>query len=213
MIILIGTTTTHTICGSSCVNQSWIVSSNLLAEWSFDNSFIDLANNHNGIPALSSPTFVTGYFKQAVAFNASLRQSLYTSYILLGNTSFTIDGWLYVTGLPNPVDHCIVALCFNTAPNQCLHINIHNGKFYFGFYFNDLPGNTMIQLDQWMHVAFIFDLTTLSQYIYVNGILEVQGTVTSCLLFTSGNFTIGLNEQIYYPNNTYQVKDETVYLY
>ncbi|CAF3972616.1 unnamed protein product, partial [Rotaria sp. Silwood1] len=59
------TTTTTTICGSSCLNQSWIDSSGVIAFWQFENSFEDSTNVYNGTSSSQAPTFVQGYVGQA----------------------------------------------------------------------------------------------------------------------------------------------------
>ncbi|CAF5010058.1 unnamed protein product, partial [Rotaria sp. Silwood1] len=69
------TATTTISCGTSCLNQSWIESSDGLAFWPFDGSYVDIVGNYNGIPSLNLPTFVPGYLGQAASFDASLQQA------------------------------------------------------------------------------------------------------------------------------------------
>ncbi|CAF0712116.1 unnamed protein product [Adineta steineri] len=191
------TTTTRLYCGQSCLNETWINSSSDLALWPFDGSYNDTTSGYNGSPSLNQPTFVTGYFNQACSFNTSAKQALYTSFIPLNNISFTIETWIKPTGYPNPTDHGIVGLCPIEAGNRCLHITIRNTKLHFGFYSNDCEGSTTISLNQWIHTAFVFDLKTKIQTIYLNGFQDGQNSGSSALLVTSGNFTIGMNEQGY----------------
>ena len=70
----------------------------------------------------------------------------------------------------------------------------------------------MIALNQWIHTAFVFDSSTRKQTIYLNGFQNGQTTVSSVLLVTSGNFTIGTNEGVVIPNNYYQVRRSTCLL-
>ena len=99
------------MCNFSCLNQSWLSSTDLLAEWSFDSTLMDQTNNFNATP-YNNPSFITnGYLKQALSFNVAANQSLYTSYIPIANSSFTVHLWLYPTGYPNIKDHSILGLC------------------------------------------------------------------------------------------------------
>ncbi|CAF3924944.1 unnamed protein product [Rotaria sordida] len=198
------TTTTRLNCGQSCLNQSWVDSSGDFVQWPFDGSYIDIMINRNGTPSSNQPAFVTGYFDQACSFNASVKQSIYTSFIPLNNVSFTIEAWIKPTGYPNPTDHSIVGLCPSQSTRRCLHINIRNTKLHFGFFSDDLQGATTISLNQWIHIAFVFDATTKQQTIYLKGVQDGQASASSALLMTSGNFTIGMNEQVNVPNNYYQ---------
>jgi hypothetical protein len=203
---LLGTTTTAFDCGQSCLNQSWIDSSGGLALWPFDGSYIDIISGYNGFSSPNLPTFVTGYLGQAAAFNASITQEMFTPFIPLNNVSFTVEAWVKPTGYPNPSDHSIVGLCPAQSTDYCLHINIRNQKLYFGFYFNDAQGGTVILLNQWINAAFVFDVTTKIQTIYLNGFQDGQHTSTSALLVESGNFTIGTNEGVSVPDNHFQVR-------
>jgi hypothetical protein len=149
---------------------------------------------------------VTGYLGQAASFNVSAKQAMFTSFIPLNNVSFTVEAWIKPTGYPNPTDFSIVGLCPSQTVNYCLHINIRSTKLYFGFYYNDVQGSTVILLNQWIHVAFVFDATIRQQTIYLNGYQDGQNTVSSVLLVRSGNFTIGTNEGVVVPNNYFQVR-------
>jgi hypothetical protein len=167
-----------------------------LALWPFDGTFIDSTSTYNATPA-NNPTFVSnGYLNQAVSFNANLSQSLVTSYIPLANTSFTIDVWLYPTGYPNAADSSILGLCPALVPNECLHLVLRKSgsgcQLHFGFYFDDCQGTTYIPLNKWIYATFVFDISTMTQSIYLNGVLECNGITSSALLAFTGNVYIGL---------------------
>jgi hypothetical protein len=203
----LGTTTTAFTCGQSCLNQSWIQSSDILAVWPFDDSYDDITGTYDATPTPSGnpPTFVTGYLGQAASFNASAEQAMYTSFIPLNNVSFTVGAWIQPTGYPNPEDHDIVGLCKSTTTDYCLHIVIRYRKLYFGFYGDDCSGTTILLLNQWVHVAFVFDLTKMTKTIYLNG-FQNNGLCTSNVLrVQSVNFTIGTS-LVYTPNNYFQVR-------
>ncbi|CAF4089899.1 unnamed protein product, partial [Rotaria magnacalcarata] len=75
-------------CSGSCVNQTWASTINQLAQWSFDGTVLDNTNNYL-ITTSKTPAFITGYNNKALFLNSTLNPSLSTSYIPLGNTSFT----------------------------------------------------------------------------------------------------------------------------
>jgi hypothetical protein len=152
------------ICKSLFIITEWnfilrSFNSNLLAEWSFDGTLADQTSNFNAT-SYNSPSFITnGYVNQALSFNASENQSLYTSYIPLANTSFAIDTWLYPTRYPNIKDHSIVDLCFSRTTSLCLHLTIRNTSssyyLYIGFMNNDCANVQTIALNQWIHAGFV----------------------------------------------------------
>ena len=150
---------------------------------------------------------VTGYIGQAVLFNASLQQTIRTSYISLYNVSFTVDVWIKLTAYPTSgADSHIVGLCPSGSTSRCLQILIRSQKPYFGFYSNDLGGAATISLNQWIHLAFVYDVIKRTQTIYVNGVQDSQRTNVSPLVVSSGNFTIATNENIATSTGYFQVK-------
>jgi hypothetical protein len=203
----LGTTTTAFSCGQSCLNQSWTNPSGVLALWPFDGSYNDNTTVYDGYISVNLPSFVTGYFGQAASFNTTAKQAMYTQYIPLANVSFSVEAWIQPTGYPNTDnDHNIVGLCTNSSGNLCLQILIRNKKLYFGFYGDDCTGVTNISLNQWIHVAFVFDVTIKLQTIYLNGFLYGNHTANNALSTLPRNFTIGTNALIGYPNSFFQVR-------
>lgn len=198
------------ICGSSCLTKSWLNSSGIIAFWPFENSFADSTNVYNGTPSLNVPNFVPGYVGQTASFNASAKNNVYTSFIPLNNVSFTVDAWIYQNGQPNPTDYSIVGLCTSTTNDNCLHLSIRITKLYFGFYGDDLQSVASVSLNLWTHVAFVFFVQNKTQAIYINGFLNNLRTATSALKNASGNFTIGTNQHVRTPNNSFQVRHEKI---
>ena len=145
----------------------------------------------------SSVSFVSdGYVNQALYFRSNLNESLSAPYIPLGNISFTIEAWIKPTLFGNVQDHSLLGICPSAINNECLHVVLRRSSsnvfLYFGFYFNDCRGNTPLSLNQWMHVAFVFNITTLSQSVYLNGQLDGNCTTTAPLMVTNGIVTIGV---------------------
>jgi hypothetical protein len=137
-----------------------------------------------------------GYVQQAAVFTMNANQMLVAPYMPLSNSSFTVETWIYITGLVATLDQCIFGLCSADVNFQCLHLTIRQSGadyyLYLGFYSADCQGITPLTLNTWMHAAFVFDMASMRQFIYLNGILETYCTVSSPLnLATSTNVTIG----------------------
>ncbi|CAF1293230.1 unnamed protein product [Adineta steineri] len=191
------TTTTLPICNTTCLNQTWLSTASILAKWHFENNYADEFNLHNGV-ASGSPnlTFVQGYAGQAISFVANSSQMVSTSYIPLANTSFSIDAWIYPTGLTNPLHQSICGLCPTAAADQCLHMTLRlTGSIYplyFGLYGDDVNTNTpAILINNWVHAAFVYDATNRILSVYRNGIFLSGGSTSSGLKATTGSFQIG----------------------
>lgn len=206
---LLGTTTTSFYCGQSCLNQSWFNSTGDLAYWPFDGTYDDVISSYNPVSFANLPTFVSGYVGEAVLFNASAKQAIFTSFIPLYNRSFTIEAWIKPTGYPNSKDHTIFGLCKTSTTNYCLHLMIRYEKLYLGLLANDASGTTNITLNQWSHIAFIYDFSTKTESVYLNGFKDGQKNPADPFLATDGNVTIGMHERISVPGNNYQVRFKT----
>ncbi|CAF1506487.1 unnamed protein product [Adineta steineri] len=154
-------------------------------------------NNYNATPSNNIMSFTaSGYINQALICNASSNPTLTTSYIALQSSSFTIDVWLYITTLTSSVTYYpIFGICPQFVAYQCLMCIIHqsNSAFYLylGFYGNDCIGTTPLTVNTWIHAAFVFDLTALTQKVYLNGVLDSTCNVSSGYTGGTYNTTIG----------------------
>ncbi|CAF3694172.1 unnamed protein product [Rotaria sp. Silwood1] len=205
--LVITATRATSSCGYSCVSKTWASTRNLLAQWPFDETVLDSTNNYITTTA-ETPSYVTGYIKQALSLNSTFNLSLSTSYIPLMNTSFTIDAWLYPTEYPNLNDHIIAAMCSSFDNNTCLYLTIRNNNssynLYLGFYNNDLSGVTNIPLNKWIHVAFVYDIDNFQQSIYLDGSLESIRNESSPLLMANDSFSIGDSSNMFLANASFQ---------
>ncbi|CAF3699645.1 unnamed protein product [Rotaria sp. Silwood1] len=209
-LFIVATTTIRTLWKIICGNQTFMSSSDFIAKWSFENTFLDKTNNFNATP-INSPSFVnSGYVNKALSLSSIANQYVTTSYIPLVNVSFTIEAWLYPTGFPNTMDHSILGLCTHPGSNQCLHLTIRKVgslyKLYMAFFGDSCLGNGSVTANKWTHVAFVFDQTTLIQSLYLNGVLDNACIATAPLKSSIGNVTIGSIPGIVsaYGNNSFQ---------
>ncbi|CAF4064944.1 unnamed protein product [Adineta steineri] len=204
------TTTTLPTCTVTCLNQTWLSNASILGKWHFENNYADEFNLHNGV-ASGSPnlTFVQGYAGLAISFVANSNQMVSTSYIPLANISFSIDAWIYPTGLSNALHQSICGLCPTAAADQCLHMTLRltssSYPLYFGLYNDDVNTNTPATLTKiWVHAAFVYDGKNRTLSVYRNGIFLSGGSTSSGLKATSGSFQIG-NLPVLVPTiNTWQ---------
>ncbi|CAF0839620.1 unnamed protein product [Adineta steineri] len=185
-------TTTKPLFNCSCLNQTWISSSNRLAQWLFDGNLFDQMNNYNMTSTKPVSYTSSGYNQQAVIFASNNNFTLVTPYMPLSSVSFTIDTWLFITALSNKTTYSIFSLCYQMATNQCLILGIRQSYLYMSFFPDQCSGVTQLKLNTWIHVAFVFDLSTLTKLIYLNGVLENSCSSSSILSIpTSTNITIG----------------------
>ncbi|CAM4846009.1 unnamed protein product [Rotaria magnacalcarata] len=175
--------------------------------WSFDNTLQDLYNNFNGVGS-NGPTYNSPGYNGAGAclwLNQTLRQSvsITSPFLNITNASFTFEVWLYPNTLYNGnpyTDNDILGQCQQKAQDQCLHIIIRSQNAYFAFYSNDLKGNQVFSAQQWYHVAYIYDYSIQTQFVYVNGYLDNSHNSSGPYQGISGALTIGTTS-IQVPNN------------
>ncbi|CAF3511283.1 unnamed protein product [Rotaria socialis] len=178
--------------------------------WAFDNNLDDLHNNFQGVgtngPTYSSPG-ITGY-GTCLYLNATSSQSvtiLAPPFLNMTLTSFSLFAWVKATSLHNTAtdsysDNVIFGQCQQTVQDKCLHIIVRNQYTYLGFFADDISGVTLLSTNTWYHMGYVYDYSTKTQYIYVNGVLDVSGSPKGPYQGTMGNLTIGTNV-IYFPNN------------
>ncbi|UJR07913.1 hypothetical protein I4U23_012196 [Adineta vaga] len=146
-------------------------------------------------PVSATPTYTTGHINQALRFNVNESQVVRSSLLNLIATSFTIDAWIYPNDFHNTEDRSIIDLCPKETSYECLCLTIreNSGNYYLHFdFFNDVcQGTANIRLNQWIHVTFTFDITTLEQKIYLNVNLDATKTASESFQGSPDSLTIG----------------------
>lgn len=149
------------------------------AYWSLDNHTNELSDSNLNANVIGSPTYTVGFdgYGSALCMNKSAVQYAYISPTVLpfNSRSFTIEAWIYPTALVSSNHYSILGQCQSRTSNLCLHFVIRNNKLYCGFYYNDIPGATTLTVNNWYHVACVYDMTTKTQQLWLDGYLE-----TSC---------------------------------
>ncbi|CAF4243708.1 unnamed protein product [Rotaria socialis] len=224
------TTTTSTItylCNPTCLNGGTCMSNNscmcianvwtgsvcetpVRILWTFDNTLDDFygifpAVGSNG-PTYKSPG-INGY-GSCLYLNASASQSidvLSPPFLSMAYTSFSLSAWIKATTLNNAAvnglsDNGIFGQYEQNSQDLSLHTIVRNQRLYFGFYGDDTQGNQLLVSDTWYHVAYVYDYSTLTQNVYVDGVLDGSNSPRGPYKGTVGNMTIGTNE-VFFPYN------------
>ena len=164
--------------------------------WTFDLTYQDVSSTFNGTPINGpqfSPLSINGY-GSSISFSSAAQQSVVTStpFLSLNNRSWTFEAWIYLQTIPNNSNYYgIVGQCQSQSLDICFHLIIYEEKLYFGFFADDISGQTSLLASKWYHVAFVFDNVSRSQSIYLNGILDGNRTADSVYLGSSGDLTFG----------------------
>ncbi len=116
--------------------------------------------------------------------NDSIRSSVANfvenSYIVLPGAEefkirdhdFSVAAWIKIKEyLPGRRDYCILGTRSNSY-QQGIHLLIRDKKPYFGFFNNDLQGNTILESGQWYHLVWRYNKLSGEQAIFLNGKLD-----------------------------------------
>ena len=165
--------------------------------WAFDSMFEDTSSIFSGISmnnASFSNSTITDY-GFSLSLNASMNQSVSITQPLLQlfHRSWTFETWIYPLNVTSGTNYPIIEQCHNITSDRCLHLIIRDRKLYLSFYDDDLPGLTNLTAARWYHTAFVFDISSGNQSLYLDGVLDATRQSNSSYLGTSGALNIGFN--------------------
>ena len=172
------------------MNVSTTTPFTLLAQWEFEDDLTDSVGIYHGFMDTAA-VYVTGYVNKALVANGSQYVDVTTPFLNLTSRSFTVEAWIFVFSLSWWPDHGILAQCESFTTGRCLHFMIRSNRLYMGFFSDDLTGSTDVPVNVWTHVAFMYDFSTNTKSIYMNGILDGVTTVGSHYKGISGHTYIG----------------------
>lgn len=163
---------TTTLASASQINTSIL--------YTFDNTSSDYYGNYNATP-LNNPQYISsGYNGRGAAIQLLSNQS---QYLTIANQtsfykrSFTVEAWIYPFQIfiSSPYIDMMIYGQYNASMiGYFMWVFLRNGKSYGAFYGNDVSGSTIYQPNQWQHIAFTYNYTTLTQIIYFNGVVSNQ---------------------------------------
>ncbi|UJR07082.1 hypothetical protein I4U23_011370 [Adineta vaga] len=199
------TTSISTITSTTSSSTSTTPVLKIQIYWKFDNNLQDFYNNFNGI-GNNGPTYKSSTYN-GIGTCLQLNQSSVTidnpPLLNLANISFTFEMWLYGDSFYNNssyTDNYILDQFEQNITDHFFHLIIRNQHVQFGFGNDDVTSNQILIPNQWYHLAFVYDYSTRTQMIYVNGYLDVSRSVAGPYLGSSGDLIIGTGI-INSPNN------------
>jgi hypothetical protein len=144
----------------------------------------------NGVSYVPSPVSAS-----AIHLRSSLQQSVVVtqSVLKLNRMSFTIECWIHPTSL-SVYDNAIFAQCQNSSHQNCLHLGIRNGTLFINYYEESLKGNSALKVNNWYHVAFVFDAVSFQLSIYLNGKQDAAKKLSKSYQGTHDIITIGTSK-------------------
>jgi uncharacterized protein with PQ loop repeat len=172
------------------MNVSTTTPSTLIAQWNFEDDLTDSVGTYHGFMDTAA-VYVTGYVNKALLTNGSQYVDVTTPFLNLTMRSFTVEAWIYVFGISWWVDYGILAQCESFASGYCLHFMIRSNRIYMAFFSDDLMGTTNVPVKVWTHIAFVYDISTNTKSVYMNGILDGVKTTGSYYKGTLGHTYIG----------------------
>jgi hypothetical protein len=168
----------------------------------FDGNFDDVYGFYDGIlvtnngSSWKSPGYA-GY--GSAAFFSRYIYSFVNHSLNLMNTSFTISAWIWMPfnfTLSGAKFFVLFSQCQQTTDDNCMHLVINNGSLYLGFFGDDLQGNTKLQSNQWLHVAFVYNRPASQQLVYLNGIQDGNRTAIGKYNGSASPINLGAVPQI-----------------
>ncbi|CAF0805088.1 unnamed protein product [Adineta steineri] len=192
-------TTVTTTTASTTTTVTTTTTAPLKAFWAFDGTLQDLYNNFNGIGRNGITYLSPGYngAGSCLWLNRSMNQSVVINnppFLNMSYTSLTLEVWIYAQTLCNSnpyTDNSIFGQLDQGTQDRTLHFIIRNQRIYLGFFLDDDPGTQILNTKQWYHLAYVYDYSINTQYVYVNGYLDTSRSSSGPYQGMTGPVTIG----------------------
>lgn len=118
----------------------------------------------------------------------------------VSDNDFTVSAWIKISRKNDDRKRDFTLL--GTEENHYrggLHLQTRKSKPYFGFYSNDLSGNTELDANRWYHIVWRYCKFNQEQAIFVNGSLNVS-SLNHPAFISNSNLHIGksINENNYF---------------
>ncbi|MCC5844397.1 MAG: hypothetical protein JJU05_09115 [Verrucomicrobia bacterium] len=97
------------------------------------------------------------------------RVTLDSGFSLAGR-SFTVEAWVWLDSTAG--DRAILA----QPDADPMHLLVRDGRVHLGFWADDLTGATPVPAQEWVHVAFSYDVSSRRQRVFLNGVPDGERT-------------------------------------
>ena len=167
-------------------NNTYPILNNItpLSWYSFDNTYKDLISNSNLLIVYNNPTFTSGIKNYNSLYLNGINQYL-TGYNDLSYNSFSISFWFNKQYNSN--------MSFINF-NNILNLNTSNNTYNFNFSNTYLStSNYSSDINNWTHLAFLYDKSTYSKIIYRNGNIINSNVMSPNTHTNIKSFVIGSN--------------------
>ncbi|CAF0796535.1 unnamed protein product [Adineta steineri] len=175
-------------------------------------------NAHDSISNLSgttvnSPIYVNGginggYRVRLIHDNDQyITIPTYQSFV---STSFTVEMWIYPTSLD--FSYGLFSQYESFTQDHYLYFMLSGGKLKMSFWSDNVISGTTLSTYAWYHIAFVYDYSSRTQIIYINGVQDISRSSAGPYLGASGTISIGnYNNGIDHPFNGY-IDQVTLYM-
>ena len=152
-------------------------------------------NVYNGSGA-NSPAFISpGYagYGSAVSLNGNNQYvSVPGPYMNFSYRSFTVEAWIYPFVLSSSQDYVILSQCTAASRRLCLILMFRQAALCMAFWDDDCQSSTVVTSNRWHHVAYVYEYSTFSKKVYLNGELVCINTTSSPYEGSSGTIYMGV---------------------
>jgi hypothetical protein len=156
--------------GTTVTTEASLLINNLIAHWTFDNTYNDSTENgHDAIPN-GKPVFVDGYKGKAISLDGYSYLHIQNSGDFNFPTGYTIAVWIKTEGVDNPWAtvlskgfNCWSLMRNNDSRTMAFHINTGSGAV-------TVSGQAEIIDDKWHFVVGTFDGSNVT--LYIDGLLD-----------------------------------------
>lgn len=178
----------------SIINTVPVPSGNV-SWWPAGGNALDANANHNNGTLHGSTTYAAGKVGQAFNFTASSGYVQIPDVTSLNPTNaLTIDAWVYfsgsssnfmIVGKDNQSSQRQFLLSVSSAGRFHPGVGITNGTFYY------LDSATVVTQQAWYHVAMTYSAANNNLSLYVNGLLDTNGTASGSTIRSTEPVFIG----------------------
>jgi hypothetical protein len=153
----------------------------ITVSYPFDGNTVDQSGSLSGTAlGLTSPSYSLSWTAtNSLAFTSSNQQYVSIPYVNLAKQSFTLEMWLNPSSVVGQVDYGVFDQCGSDL--ICLSLSIRNARVTLSFdslnnSSRKLYGSSVLNNNNWVHVAVVYDAIKFQQMIYVNGLIDALST-------------------------------------